>query len=159
MSRTIRVNSAEEMEKLGGKLAESAKSTEFLWLTGPLGAGKTTFAKGFFWALGACETITSPSFLIAKEHEGARIRSVHIDLFRIDSYEKFRELGLEEYFSGEWFVACEWADRLSFEKQDFGIHLQFSNCAGGAGRIVSARNLSGKPSNPIFDKFSELADE
>lgn len=155
MKLSISITSANSMEGFGTFLGKAAKHTDFIWLTGVLGAGKTTFAKGFLTGLGACETITSPSFLIAKEHPGARIPAVHLDLFRIDSKEKFSELGLDEYLSGEWFVICEWADKLELERQKNGIHFLFE-VINASTRKITATLLSNKTDNTILSAMKDF---
>jgi tRNA threonylcarbamoyladenosine biosynthesis protein TsaE len=109
----IKLNSADEMLKFGMEVSRSIHAPLSIYLVGALGSGKTVFARGLLAGLDVQDTITSPSYLVAKEHIDARIRAVHIDLFRIDSYDKFRSLGLEEYFDGTWVVICEWADRIN----------------------------------------------
>ncbi len=109
----IHIESPEEMIDFGIRVGESIRAPMNFYLEGELGSGKTVFAKGVLAGLGTQDTVTSPTYLIAKEHSGARISTVHIDLFRIDSYSKFISLGLGEYFDGSWVVICEWADRIS----------------------------------------------
>lgn len=154
MIAKLRIETAHDMILFGCALGAAAQSPDSLWLTGPLGAGKTTFAKGFLDGLGAVEAVTSPSFLVAKEHPGARIPAVHIDLFRINSLDKFCELGLEEYFGGEWFVVCEWADRLRFDTSGKGLHIEFEIEKDG-GRLVTAAAMSGAANRPIIAAAKE----
>lgn len=108
----IKLNSPEEMFELGHETGKSIHAPVSIYLNGSLGTGKTVFTKGLLAGLDVQDVITSPSYLVAKEHIEARIRTVHIDLFRINSYDRFKSLGLEEYFDGTWNVICEWADRL-----------------------------------------------
>ena len=80
MSNTITITAAtgEDMQALGERLAKLARGGDVLLLSGPLGAGKTTFAQGFGAGLGIGEPIVSPTFTIARELEGpARSASNH----------------------------------------------------------------------------------
>lgn len=72
MSNTITITAAtgEDMQALGERLAKLARGGDVLLLSGPLGAGKTTFAQGFGAGLGIGEPIVSPTFTIARELEG-----------------------------------------------------------------------------------------
>ena len=72
MSNTITITAAtgEDMQALGERLAKLAHGGDVLLLSGPLGAGKTTFAQGFGAGLGIGEPIVSPTFTIARELEG-----------------------------------------------------------------------------------------
>ena len=75
------VASAEEMFDLGKKIGSQCKPGDQILLTGPLGAGKTLLAQGIGAALGIDE-ITSPTFVIARKHDG-QIPIVHVDLYRL----------------------------------------------------------------------------
>ena len=76
-------------------------------LTGPLGAGKTQFAKGVARSLGITEPITSPSYTLVKEYPGF----VHADLWRVPEI-KAEEIGLPEYLKPGTVTVLEWADPL-----------------------------------------------
>ena len=75
------VESAEKMFDLGKQIGGQCKPGDQILLTGPLGAGKTLLAQGIGAALGIDE-ITSPTFVIARKHEG-QIPIVHVDLYRL----------------------------------------------------------------------------
>jgi tRNA threonylcarbamoyladenosine biosynthesis protein TsaE len=75
------VESAEEMFDLGRQIGGQCKPGDQILLTGPLGAGKTLLAQGIGAALGINE-ITSPTFVIARKHDG-QIPIVHVDLYRL----------------------------------------------------------------------------
>jgi tRNA threonylcarbamoyladenosine biosynthesis protein TsaE len=75
------VESAEKMFDLGKQIGGQCKPGDQILLTGPLGAGKTLLAQGIGAALGIDE-ITSPTFVIARKHDG-QIPIVHVDLYRL----------------------------------------------------------------------------
>jgi tRNA threonylcarbamoyladenosine biosynthesis protein TsaE len=75
------VESPEEMFDLGKKIGSQCKPGDQILLVGPLGAGKTLLAQGIGAALGI-EDITSPTFVIARQH-GGQIPIVHVDLYRL----------------------------------------------------------------------------
>ncbi|MDR1164380.1 MAG: tRNA (adenosine(37)-N6)-threonylcarbamoyltransferase complex ATPase subunit type 1 TsaE [Deltaproteobacteria bacterium] len=88
-------------------------------LSGPLGAGKTTFVKGFGKALGiAPKDIVSPTFGLATVYEEAEIPFVHLDLYRLGAEgqgreaaaREFREAGLEDALRG--WALVEWPEKL-----------------------------------------------
>ena len=64
----IVTNSLQETEALAKRIASEIKGGEVLLLNGTLGAGKTTFTKGFAKALGVEKTVVSPTFTIIKEY-------------------------------------------------------------------------------------------
>ncbi|MGH3744036.1 MAG: tRNA (adenosine(37)-N6)-threonylcarbamoyltransferase complex ATPase subunit type 1 TsaE, partial [Mycobacteriales bacterium] len=61
---------ADDMRRLGEQLAAVLRAGDLVLLSGPLGAGKTTFAQGVGAGLGVPERILSPTFVLAREHEG-----------------------------------------------------------------------------------------
>jgi tRNA threonylcarbamoyladenosine biosynthesis protein TsaE len=82
-------------------------------LEGPLGIGKTVFARGIAAGLGiAPEQVCSPSFTLVQEYAGGRVRMYHIDLYRIESVNEVGTLGLEELLSSGAVVVVEWGERL-----------------------------------------------
>ena len=117
--------------EIGRRIGLSLTLPTNLWLIGTLGAGKTVFAKGLIAGLGDEESVTSPSFLLAKEHTSGRLKLVHIDLFRVENEKRFKSLGLEDYFDGSWIVVCEWADRLSGYQEYGGLEVAFEILENG----------------------------
>lgn len=79
-------------------------------LRGPLGAGKTTLAKGIAAGLGVTDTVTSPTYTIVSDYRG-RLDLHHIDLYRIDGPEEFEQLGLDDALYGDAVSLIEWPER------------------------------------------------
>lgn len=100
--------SLEETEALATKIAGEIKGGEALLLNGTLGAGKTTFTKGFAKALGVNRTVVSPTFTIIKEYEGTSLTLYHIDMYRIEDEDEIYELGIEELYTPTSVTVIEW---------------------------------------------------
>ena len=66
-------------------------------LTGPLGAGKTTFAQGLGRGLGIVDSITSPTFVVAREHRAGaeQLSLIHVDAYRLSSSDDLLDLELD----------------------------------------------------------------
>ena len=89
------VSESEDMTmEIAQKYAKSIKSPCVISLVGDLGAGKTTFAKGF----GVMDTITSPTFTIMNEYMGALMPLYHFDMYRLSNKEEAENCGFAEYF-------------------------------------------------------------
>ena len=76
------------MQELGRRVAGMVHGGDVLLLSGPLGAGKTTFAQGFGAGLDITEPIVSPTFTIAREldghfADGTPAHLVHVDAYRL----------------------------------------------------------------------------
>lgn len=74
---------AEQMRQLGVDLSAILAPGDLLLLSGPLGAGKTTFTQGLGEGLGVRGPVTSPTFVIARVHPGPRVNLVHVDAYRL----------------------------------------------------------------------------
>lgn len=109
--KSYETKSESETIALGRKIARLMKPGDVLALTGQLGAGKTTFVKGFAEELGVpADEVASPTFVLVHEYDG-RFPIYHMDWYRLDSVEEKDEMFLEEYFTGESVVVVEWADK------------------------------------------------
>ena len=104
----IVTNSLQETEALAKRIASEIKGGEVLLLNGTLGAGKTTFTKGFAKALGVNKTVVSPTFTIIKEYEGTSLTLYHIDMYRIEDEDELYELGIEELYRSDSVTVIEW---------------------------------------------------
>ena len=82
-------------------------------LIGPLGAGKTQFAKGLAEGLGLRERdVTSPTFVLANEWETPHGRLVHADWYRIETFADLDAAGLPDWLEPGTGFVVEWADRF-----------------------------------------------
>tara|TARA_R110000824_G_scaffold55506_3_gene152847 strand:- start:4311 stop:4757 length:447 start_codon:yes stop_codon:yes gene_type:complete len=113
----------------GRKLGALLRKGDKLALTGTLGAGKTTLARGILEGLGYGEEVPSPTFAIVQQYEPpeTRIPVAHIDLYRIEDPEEIPELGLEDtLIDGAMIV--EWPDRMpdSFWMDALRIELEIT---------------------------------
>ena len=80
-------------------------------IAGPMGAGKTTFARGFIRACGGTEEVASPTFTLVQVYELGSGTIWHFDLYRVTSPEEAWELGIEDAFA-EGISLIEWPERL-----------------------------------------------
>lgn len=106
-------NSVEETVAVARRLGEALRGGEFVCLSGPLGAGKTHFAKGLALGLGIdpSEPIVSPTFTLIREYRG-RLTLFHLDLYRLSGVEDVLSLGWEELRArSDAVVAVEWMER------------------------------------------------
>lgn len=84
-------------------------------LVGPLGAGKTVFAKGLAEGRGLDPAgVASPTFVIASEYPtpgGGRF--IHVDLYRVESRDELETAGFADWLDPGHLVVVEWGDRFS----------------------------------------------
>lgn len=105
-------NNRDETLDFAEKLAKQIVAPKIIVLSGDLGAGKTTFSKGFAKGLGISETITSPTFTLLNEYSGDK-NLYHFDMYRLSSKEEAYELGFENYFeNNDGIILVEWAENV-----------------------------------------------
>ena len=109
---TLLLDNAAASEALGVCLAAVVHSGDVITLSGPLGAGKTSIARGLLAALGLEEEAPSPTFAIVQPYEPpeTRLPVMHVDLYRIEHVEELDELGLDEARE-ESVLLIEWPER------------------------------------------------
>jgi len=121
----------------GAKLGAVVAPGDIVALSGPLGVGKTAFARGLIEALGFSGEVPSPSFAIVIPYAppDVRIPVWHVDLYRIDDPEEIGELGLDEARSDS-LLLIEWPERMRETPWPDALAITFA--VEGAGRRLTA---------------------
>ena len=110
--RWTRFTSASALERFGARIAPHLAPGEAVCLSGPLGAGKSTLARGLIRALTSAEEETpSPTFTLMQVYETQRFPLAHFDLYRLRGPEEAFEIGLDEALDVGAAVV-EWSERL-----------------------------------------------
>ena len=125
----LTIPDAEAMEALGARLAPLLRAGDLVLLDGELGAGKTTLTRGLGAALGTREPITSPTFVLAREHPTASGPPlVHVDAYRLATGTEVEDLDLD------WdraIVVVEWgAGKLDAVAESF-LRVEIERPPGG----------------------------
>ena len=99
-----------------------------LGLTGPLGAGKTTLARGLLKALGVSGRIKSPTFALIEPYLTTSGPVHHLDLYRLDDPGELDFLGLPDFLDEPGLVLIEWPEKapLLMKRLDYRIELDYS---------------------------------
>ena len=92
----------------GALLAEALRPGDIVTLSGPLGAGKTAFARGLLQALGHRGEVPSPSFAIVQPYEHLTPPVFHVDLYRVEAEDELLELGLDDL--SDAILLVEWPE-------------------------------------------------
>ncbi len=101
----------DDTESLGGRLASSLRPGDVVVLAGGLGAGKTLFTKGLATGLGVEETVVSPSFVLVREYRSGFMPVVHVDVYRLGSFNEFDDLDVLE-MSKDGVLVVEWGEAV-----------------------------------------------
>ncbi len=124
---TVIVPTADAMRDLGAAIGRACGGGDVLILSGDLGAGKTTFTQGMARGMGIEEPVTSPTFVIAREHANARGGPglVHVDAYRLGSRLELDDLDLDADLE-HTVVVVEWGGGLAEGLADAWLDLVLS---------------------------------
>lgn len=124
------VAASDDMEALGRRFGEVLVAGDLLVLTGPLGAGKTTFTRGLAEALGVRGPVQSPTFVIARTHPSLAGGPplVHVDAYRLGSAAELDDLDLDLEHS---VVVVEWGRDMAGALADEWWDVEISRPVGG----------------------------
>lgn len=98
--------------ELGGKLAAAIVPGLFIALSGDLGSGKTTLARGILRGLGYQGRVKSPTYTLVELYKVSRLNLYHFDFYRFDDPGEFLEAGFQECFDGNNVCLVEWPERV-----------------------------------------------
>jgi tRNA threonylcarbamoyladenosine biosynthesis protein TsaE len=135
-------HSDEEMRKLGRELAIQLPDRGVVLLIGDLGSGKTTLAKGIVEGRGSvsADEVSSPTFTLIHEY-GNPVSVYHVDLYRLDTIEAARRVGLEDLFVQPALVLIEWGDRFPEIMPENRVEIRLSH-SGEDNRRVEVTGLN-----------------
>lgn len=135
--RTLLLADAQATDDAGRLLAGVLKAGDVLALSGDLGAGKTSLARGLLAALGLEEDAPSPSFALVIPYAPPQVRLPvwHVDLYRLENPDDVEELGLDDALD-EGALVIEWPERLGWVwPQTLQLHI--SVLAEGQRRLTA----------------------
>ncbi len=134
----LTIETAEQMHELGIKIAKTLDAGDLVILTGPLGAGKTTFTRGVGEGLNVIGNVSSPTFVIARTHkrEGTSVPLVHVDAYRLSSPQEFDDLDIDTERS---IVLVEWGRGFADDLLDSWAEIEIERDHSG---VTEARTLT-----------------
>jgi tRNA threonylcarbamoyladenosine biosynthesis protein TsaE len=149
-------NSAEQTFEIARHIGEKAKDGDLFALSGELGSGKTCFTKGLALGLGVSAEyqITSPTFTLINEYP-ARCKLYHFDVYRLNGYSEFEDLGYEEYFAGDGVVVIEWAEKIAKLIPRDSIFINFEYVDENSRKMI-IRGLKSRLNELAIDKKMEV---
>jgi len=125
----------QETADFGEALARLVRPGDVITLSGPLGVGKTSLARGLIGGLGHVGEVPSPSFAIVQPYDDVDPEVWHVDLYRIENPSEIDELGLDA--AAEAVLLVEWPERAGTGAWDEPLHLSLDFARDGD-RILTA---------------------
>jgi tRNA threonylcarbamoyladenosine biosynthesis protein TsaE len=134
----MQLASVGDTEAAGEALARAVEVGDVVALSGELGAGKTTLARGIAHGLGFAGEVSSPTFPIIQVYDepDMRLPLWHVDLYRIENNLDLDELGLDEAREHAVLV-IEWPERLGARLWPDSLRIALSR-AGTGERVLTA---------------------
>lgn len=134
-------------EKLAGELARHCPGGAVIFLQGELGAGKTTFVRGFLRALGHQGVVKSPTYTLVEPYELNGRQVYHFDLYRLADPEELEYAGGRDYFEGESVCLVEWPEKAAgfLPQADIVCEIHYA----GSGRQLSLQALTPQGSSML----------
>mgnify|MGYP001795617609 CR=1 FL=1 len=150
-------NSTAQSERLGVRLGELLQPGDLLCLSGDLGAGKTTLARGIGRGWGTAVRVTSPTFMLINQYPRAKDGRVlhHVDAYRLENVGDVATVGLEDIFDGVEVAIIEWPERIAnlLPEDTLWIEMDYVNDSKRRLRIRARGNRSEK----LFNDFKKRA--
>lgn len=110
--KQIKIDSLSELSDVAREIIDSLEGRTVVLFRGEMGAGKTTLISRIVEELGAEDNVTSPTFAIVNQYEGAECRIYHFDFYRIERLEEAYDFGYEEYFYSGDLCLVEWPEKI-----------------------------------------------
>jgi len=107
------LDSEAAVHRLAAFVAQHSEGKGVIWLSGHLGAGKTTFCRGLVRYFGHQGAVKSPTFTLVEPYElcDKKIRIYHFDLYRLSDPMELDYLGLDDYFDQQSLCLVEWPEK------------------------------------------------
>jgi tRNA threonylcarbamoyladenosine biosynthesis protein TsaE len=140
----IEVPESADMEALGSKVAGLCFPGTKLFLQGELGAGKTTFVRGFLRQLGYKGAVKSPTYTLVEPYDFAGKTIYHFDLYRLNSPDELENIGLRDYFNPDAICLVEWPEKAGKRLGQPDLVVHFGVLATGRKLVLRAETPAGE---------------
>jgi tRNA threonylcarbamoyladenosine biosynthesis protein TsaE len=147
------IKNVSHMQLFAMQLAKHCLPPLLIYLSGPLGAGKTTFTRGFLQGFGYQGKVKSPTYTLVEEYVFDNLHVCHFDLYRIHNPMELELIGMRDYFKQNTICLVEWPEQgkgylqspdiqIKFIVEEPGRRLEFATHSVQGREIVIDQSLS-----------------
>ena len=147
MSDSIETTLPDEsaLESFAAELAGHSPPGLVIFLKGPLGAGKTTFARGFLRGLGYSGVVKSPTYTLVEPYAlDTRTSCYHFDLYRLADPEELEFTGARDYFNSDAICLIEWPEKAKGFLPTPDIECELEYLDQGRRLVMRAKTETGR---------------
>lgn len=136
---SVKLKDRSESFQLAVSIAKMADIGDVIGLMGPIGIGKTAFARAFIRSISdPNEIVPSPTYTLMQLYDSGAVPIYHYDLYRIQTEIELEELGLDTA-AAEGITLIEWPDRVGALGGHSRLNIKFEASEGGS---ASSRTVS-----------------
>ena len=129
-------HSPEETEHIGEMLGRRLRPGTVVAYRGGLGMGKTAFTRGLARGLGCAGRVTSPTFTIVNEYDGAT-PLFHFDMYRLENSDALFDIGWEDYLERGGVCVVEWSENVADALPQDAVVVTIARGEGDNERIIT----------------------
>lgn len=148
----LKLEDEAQTSAVAAQFAQCIKAPCVITLNGVIGAGKTTFVRGFLRAIGIAGAIKSPTFSLVESYEKDELTYHHFDLYRILEEAELEYIGFRDYFSDASVIFIEWPERMPLLLDKTDLDVCFTPSNNGREFCVIAKSKEGQEMLSLFSK-------
>lgn len=141
--RSFKLADADATLRLGEALAPGARPGQVLFISGDLGAGKTTLVRGLLRGLGHPGRAKSPTYTLVEPYSFPSLDLYHFDFYRFKDRSEWLSSGFREHFNAQSLCVVEWPERAGDLLLPPDVHIRLDFVGDARSASVEARSGTG----------------